>query len=169
MRTIVSDSSCLIDIQKGGLLRAFLKLPHELVIPDVLLEGELPSFTKTEVSLLRSGMKGASLTSKGVTRVAEVLSGSPFLSTTDGFALVVAEQNKDCVFLTGDKRLRTLVESSSIEVHGVLWAAEQIAFCKTASVKLVVEALECWREDGGIRIPLSEIGRLLSKLHNNRT
>lgn len=34
MRIIVSDSSALIDLRKGGLLELFFKLPFEFVIPD---------------------------------------------------------------------------------------------------------------------------------------
>jgi predicted nucleic acid-binding protein len=169
MRIIVSDSSCLIDIQKGGLLRAFLKLPHELVIPDVLLEGELLSFTKAELALLRSEMKVASLASDGVSKVASVLRRCPYLSVNDGFALLVAEEHEDCIFLTGDKRLRALAESSSIETHGILWVADQMAQHKVASIKVIVEALECWRDDEAVRVPVTELGKLLSKLQGKRS
>ena len=41
MRIIVSDSSCLIDLRKVGLLDAFLKLPYEFLIPNTLFEDEL--------------------------------------------------------------------------------------------------------------------------------
>ena len=32
MRIIVSDTSCLIDLRRGGLLELFLELPYEFVI-----------------------------------------------------------------------------------------------------------------------------------------
>lgn len=38
MRLIVSDSSCLIDLRKASLLKAFLDLPYEVLIPDALFE-----------------------------------------------------------------------------------------------------------------------------------
>ena len=72
MRIIVSDSSCLIDLRKGKLLGPFLKLPYELVIPDVLLENELLSFTKREIALMRREMslrekaEGARMECRGI-------------------------------------------------------------------------------------------------------
>ena len=38
MRIIVSDSSCLIDLRKVGLVEAFLKLPYEFLIPNTLFD-----------------------------------------------------------------------------------------------------------------------------------
>lgn len=56
MRIIVSDSSCLIDLRKADLLEAFLKLPYELVVPDVLLEDELLRFSAKQLARIRAGM-----------------------------------------------------------------------------------------------------------------
>jgi len=48
MRIVVSDSSCLIDLRKGSLLDAFLKLPYEILIPNTLFEDELLKFTSAQ-------------------------------------------------------------------------------------------------------------------------
>ena len=55
MRLIVSDSSCLIDLRKASLLEAFLDLPFEVLIPDVLFEEELVRFTPAQKDLLLRG------------------------------------------------------------------------------------------------------------------
>ena len=57
MRLIVSDSSCLIDLRKASLLEAFLELPYEVLIPDLLFEEELVRFTPAQKDLLlREGL-----------------------------------------------------------------------------------------------------------------
>ena len=46
MRTVVGDSSCLIDLGKGGLLKALFALPYRFLMPNTLFEDELLSFGK---------------------------------------------------------------------------------------------------------------------------
>lgn len=40
MRSIVSDTSCMIDLGKAALLEAILALPYRFLMPDVLFENE---------------------------------------------------------------------------------------------------------------------------------
>ena len=91
MRIIISDSSALIDLRKGEILELFLKLPFEFVIPDVLIESELLSFSKKEISLLRKQMIVAKLGGDDVEKARLIVASVPARSLLDGFALVVAE------------------------------------------------------------------------------
>jgi hypothetical protein len=36
MKVLVSDTSVLVDLERGGLLEAVFKLPVELAVPDLL-------------------------------------------------------------------------------------------------------------------------------------
>lgn len=38
---LVSDTSVLIDLERGGLLEAVFALPHEFAVPDVLYDHEM--------------------------------------------------------------------------------------------------------------------------------
>lgn len=116
-----------IDLRYAGLLKVFLELPSEFVIPDVIFHDELLSFFRKEKALIRRRMTIVSLEAEGVERVNEVLALSPALSTYDGFAFVVAEKSPDPILLTGDRRLRTLAQTAQVEVHGVLWAVDHLA------------------------------------------
>lgn len=164
MRIIVSDSSCLIDLRKAKLLYPFLALPYERVIPDVLLTDELLRFTKKQLARIRRDMTVVSLAGEGVERVAEVLRGCPALSTYDGFALVTAEDHPGCILLTGDRRLRQLTEGREIEVHGVLWVAQQLKLHGTATDEALLSGLETWRDDQTSRLPRAVLGRMISEL-----
>lgn len=81
MRIIVSDSSCLIDLRKASLLRPFLELPYEIIIPDTLFEEELLKFSAAEKKiLLDHGLKVIEIPGDGVLRAQELESRFPALS-----------------------------------------------------------------------------------------
>lgn len=161
MQIIVSDTSCLIDLRKGGLLEAFLMLPYELVIPDVLLDNELLSFTEKDLTLIKRKMTVATLKGDSVERVGWILVHSPALSTYDGFAFVVAEERPGCILLTGDRRLRNLAEVEKMEVHGVLWVIEELAANKATRSWVLLKALMLWRDDTTVRLPRAELERMI--------
>ncbi|MCB0324341.1 MAG: hypothetical protein KDD69_12245 [Bdellovibrionales bacterium] len=167
MRIIVSDASCLIDLQRDHILEVFLELPFEFVIPDVIFDDELVSFTRVEKALLRKHMTIAGLDGDGVTRVSEILIQAPALSVHDGFAFVVAEENPGSILLTGDRRLRNLAESEEIEVHGVLWVIQQLDIHKQATRKQRLTALEIWRDDPACRLPPNALGRMIARLQRS--
>ena len=109
MRIVVSDSSVLVDLRKGGLLLVFLMLPFELLIPDVLLESELLSFSASEKRQIAERME------------------------------VVA-------------------------LNGVLWAVKQMSDHAVVDDATLREALIVWRDDPKVRLPISDISRLLNSL-----
>lgn len=164
MRIIVNDSSALIDLKKGGLLEIFLSLPFTLLVSDDLLADELLSFTKTEISLMRRKMSVTSLSGVEMKRVRQVQRESPALSLHDCASFVLAQREKGCILLTGDKRLRAKAESTAIECHGVLWAVEHIAEAKLAKVKMLLKALEIWQNDSTVRLPQADLDKAITKL-----
>lgn len=166
MQIIVSDSSALIDLRKGGILELFLKLPFEFVIPDALIESELLSFTKKELAALRKHMKVATLDGTGVKQARAIVAETPALSLLDGFALVVATQHPGAILLTGDKRMRQRAESTRIECHGVLWIVEELLKLPNPEIKMLRVALHTWSEDPYVRLPASEIERLIESTKN---
>ncbi len=162
MRILISDSSALIDLRKGLILELFLKLPFEFVIPDALIESELLSFTKKEINSLRKQMTVATLDGQEVDKAQSIVSAAPALSMIDGFALVVAEKHPGCILLTGDRRMRLKAEENNIECHGVLWIIEELAKMHSISSKILLNTLKTWSDDPYVRLPRSEIERLIS-------
>ena len=58
MRIVVSDTSCMIDLRKGGLLEAMLQLPYSFVMPDTLFENEWLGLSANEKrTLLNLGLE----------------------------------------------------------------------------------------------------------------
>lgn len=164
MRIIVSDSSALIDLKKGGLLEVFMRLPWELIVPEDILADELLSFTWEEIAAMRRGMTAAVLNGVELQRVRELQQGVPALSIHDCTALIVAGRTAGAVLLTGDRRLREKATDAGIECHGVLWAAEAIAEAGLATGKTLLSALARWRADPLVRLPRAELEALARRL-----
>ena len=164
MRIIASDTSALIDLRKGALLEAFLKLPFEFIIPDLLLISELIKFTRAERNLIDKKMTVAHLNGNEVIHAQRLVVESPVLSLSDGFALIVAKKYPRCTLLTGDRRLRQRAEMIEVECRGVLWVVEELARQKIIEEKFIVVALKSWREDPLVRLPSQEINRILRSL-----
>jgi predicted nucleic acid-binding protein len=163
MRIIISDTSCLIDLKKASLIEAFLQIPYEIVIPDVLFEEELLSFTQDEKSLLQSGLKILSLPGAEIIRVQSIARSNPKLTINDCFAFVLAERFQNSILLTGDGGLRALATDSMIEVHGVLWVLDEVYNARIVTPDLIYDALLKYEADERVRLPRKEMKRSLER------
>ena len=169
MQVIVSDSSCLIDLRKGGLLRALLRLPYTVVMPQPLFDDELLSISATEkAALTTGGLEVRELDSAAVTRAARYRREHVALRLNDCFALVLAEDTEDSVLLTGDRRLREVALASGVKAHGVLWATDRMRDHGAAGNDLLRAALEVFRDDPLVFLPEEEIRMRLKRLYRKR-
>ena len=85
-----------MDLRKVSLLDAFLKLPHEILIPNTLFE--LLKFTEAQKRrMLRGGLKVIDLPGGRVLRTQQVMTGVPPLSVHDGLAFALAEALQGCI------------------------------------------------------------------------
>ena len=158
MRIIVSDSSCVIGLRKASLLDAFLKLPHEILIPNTLVEDERLGFIGTQKrGQIPRGLKVIDLPGKCVERARRILLEIPHLCVHDALALVVAEANEDCIILTGDGVLHALACASKIEVRGLLWVVDQLYSNGLGSAKILREALRVLARDSSVGLPRKEL------------
>ncbi len=164
MRIVVSDSSCLIDLRKVSLLDALLRLPFEFLIPDTLFEDELLKFTAAQKkALLRGGLKVIDLPGERVLRAQAVMRQAPRLSVNDGFAFALAEGHPGCILLTGDGELRDLATRHQMEVHGVLWAIDEIHRNQIETAKTLLAALQAFSEDPAVRLPRREVSASIKR------
>lgn len=164
MRIIVSDSSCLIDLRKASLLDVLLKLPYEILIPDILFEDELLKFTAQQKrTLLRGGMKVIDLPGESVLRVQEVMRITPRLSVHDGFAFALAENYPGCVLLTGDGGLRSLAIEHGMNVHGVLWVIDEVYSNGLARACDLLAVLHGFANDQTVRLPRRELAAYIRR------
>lgn len=164
MRIIVNDSSALIDLRKGGLLEFLVELPFEFVISDGILADELLSFKRSEIAFMRRRMNVVTLDGIEIQVVARLQRQHPALSLHDCSSLVIAQRESGCILLTGDRRLRVCAEAVPIECHGVLWVVEELTKAKLVSEKLLIKALEIWRDDSTVRLPAAALFQAISRM-----
>ena len=88
MQVLVSDTSVLIDLERGSLLEASFRLPFRFVVSDLLYERELKNQGGEE--LMRLGLVVEQLDGDGVSHALACRQRSPALSLPDCFGLVLA-------------------------------------------------------------------------------
>jgi len=123
MIILVSDTSILIDLKRGGLLETAFACGFTLVVPDLLYDRELEAENGAYLRALGLGV--VSLTPDEVAYAQNVRKECKALSLPDCFALSCATRANH-VLLTGDKALRTAASSRNASVYGLLWILDQM-------------------------------------------
>lgn len=123
MPFLVSDTSVIIDLDRGDLLEAAFALGDSLVVPDLLFQRELDADFGDRLREL--GIVIESLSGAEVTRAAQLGRAERRLSVADTFAFSLA-QGRQWTLLTGDGVLRAVSEAQGLPVHGVLWLVDRI-------------------------------------------
>ena len=165
MRIIVSDTSCVIDLRKGGLLEAVFGLPYQFVMPRMMFDDELLTLSPKEKSrLLARGLALEDFDGAGVLQAQRYLNAHPALKLYDCFALVLAEATGDAILLTGDAPLRSVASQKGVEVHGVLWAIDELGAQASVPAQAIHDALSTYLSDQLVFLPESEIRQRLKRI-----
>ncbi len=160
MRIVVSDTSCIIDLHKVDLLFALLELPYSFVIPHMLFDDELHRLTAAEKTQLQHrGLEVQELDGDSVAHAVNYFNAHPALHLNDCFALRMAEELDNAILMTGDANLRAVATEKAVEVHGVLWVADQLDQCALVDRTVLQAAMRVFRDDPLVFLPLDEIRR----------
>ena len=159
MIILVSDTSVLIDLERGGLLETVFDAGLTLVVPDLLYERELES--DIGPYLRRLGLGVVSLTAAEVQLAQEVRTERPGLSLPDCFALSCAtRQNHKLV--TGDGLLRKEAGKRLGQVYGLLWLLDQIAASGMIPLAVLQDGLRKVAAHPRARLPAEEVRKRLN-------
>ena len=160
MNVLVSDTSVLVDLERGALLEASFRLPFRFTVPDLLYERELKDWRGAE--LIRLGLAVEELDGGGVSRALAYRQRAQALSLPDCFALALA-QTRSWTLLSGDSALRRLAEDEGLECHGVLWLLDEMYTAAAVSVREVHDGLTKISKHPRCRLPKPEIRRRLAR------
>lgn len=160
MKVLVSDTSALVDLERGSLLDATFGLPFEFTVPDLLYERELRDYGGDR--LLGLGLHVAGLSGDGVMRALEYRRQRPALSLPDCFALALAVHGPWSL-LTGDAELRRLAESERVECHGVLWLMDRMIETASATARQLHDGLAAIIAHPRCRLPKREVRARLAQ------
>ena len=123
MIILVSDTSIMIDLERGGLLEATFSCGLTMVVPDLLYERELAP--ENGALLRKLGLGVVSLTPEEVAVAQQLRNERKALSLPDCFALSLATR-ADHALVTGDKILRNEATARLGNVYGLLWMLDQL-------------------------------------------
>ena len=122
MPILVSDTSVIIDLERGAFLEDLFRLPFEFAVPDLLFHRELAG--ELGDRLIALGLRVEELAPAELSRATIVRRQRNDLSTPDTFAFALAEA-RGWPLLTGDGGLRRFAADNRVEIHGVLWICDR--------------------------------------------
>jgi hypothetical protein len=156
---LVSDTSVLIDLQRGRLLETALRLPYDFAVPDLLFERELRTWDGPD---LRHHLVILSLAGEGVAQAAAFRRADARLSLPDALALALAKIGS-YILLAGDAALRAMAETEKVDCHGVLWILDKIEAHDLITQHDLHAALTSISQHPRCRLPRSEIRKRLER------
>ena len=157
-RVVVSDSSVLIDLDRGSLFTAAFSLRLEFCVPDLLYRRELQPYGGDR--LVDMGLKVLDLDGDGVAQAARYHRTVPALSLSDAFALALAHRTGSTL-LTGDARLRRLARDEEIVCHGVLWLLDRVHDEQTETPQRLYDGLVSIRDHPRSGLPRAVVNKPL--------
>jgi hypothetical protein len=160
MIILVSDTSVLIDLERGGLLEPAFSCGLTMVVPDLLYERELEA--DNGPLLRRLGLGVVALVPDEVTFAQQLRKELPGLSLPDCFALTCARR-PDHALVTGDKLLRMEAQSRQCTVYGLLWILDQMESSGSAGATLLHEGLTRLSNHPRSRLPAGEVRARLQR------
>jgi hypothetical protein len=160
MAVLVSDTSVIIDLERGTLLDDLFRLPFEFAVPDLLFRRELAGALGDR--LIALGLRVEELTSVELTRATTVRRERKELSTPDTFAFAIAE-GRQWPLLTGDGGLRRLAAECHVAFHGVLWICDQLETGSHVPRPRLHAGLTALSSHPRCRLPAAEVRQRLDR------
>lgn len=160
MIVLVSDTSVLIDLERGGLLEAAFACGHQLIVPDLLYVLELEP---ENGSLLKAmGLQVVELTSEEVAFAQATQAAAPALSPADCFALSCARRPQH-MLVTGDMALRRRAEEDEVLCRGLLWLLDEMEVSGAIAAMSLAEGLQRIAAHPRCRLPKADVQLRIKK------
>ena len=162
MPTLIVDSSCVIDLHKVALLLPLFELPYTIAMPQALLNDELIRLSEDEKrGLMDGGLETRHLDAAGLLQAERYFDRFPALTWNDCLALIMAEEIEAAILLTGDSVLRRIATDNDIEVHGVIWALDELARLAVVDRARLAVAVQTLLDDPLVFLPERELRQRL--------
>jgi len=157
---LISDSSVLIDLERGNLLEVALRAPLAMAVPDLLYDRELAE--ENGAVLLDLGLQVVALDAEEVAFAQKTQQQRQKLSLPDCFAVTYARRPGH-MLLTGDAALRICARDIGVTCHGLLWLLDQLVALNAASPATFCAALRVIVAHPRCRLPSAEVKRRLAE------
>lgn len=128
-KIVVSDTNIFIDLISVNLLDSFFSLPWEIHTTDMIVQELIKSEQHEAITLLRENghlivkkFEGEELAQIARMKL-ERLSSNASIQDCSVWKLA---KDLECALLTGDNKLRKVVQNDNIEVHGILYLFDKM-------------------------------------------
>jgi hypothetical protein len=138
MAILVSDTSVLIELDRGNLLEAAFSCDITMVVPDLLYQNEIED--ENGPYLRKLGLGVVSLSPDEVELAQTIKQQRPALSLPDCFALSCALRQNH-VLVTEDRKLHNEAATRKAKVCGLFWILDQMEACGKFSLSTLHEGL----------------------------
>ncbi len=160
MIILVSDTSVLIDLERGGLLETAFSCGLTMVVPDLLYARELEPDNGPYLRALGLGV--VALSPDEVEFAQKLRQSQPGLSLPDCFALSCARRQGHAL-VSGDKLLRAEAQGHLCIVYGLLWILDQMEASGKISTPMLHEGLSRIWNHPRCRLPKLEVTNRLKR------
>ena len=160
MTVLVSDTSVIIDLERGELLESVFQLAVDFAVPDLLFHRELAGPLGDR--LLALGLRVEELSPGEVQGATVLRRADATLSLPDTFAFALA-QGRQWTLLTGDAGLRRTAEAHALDVHGTLWVLDQLEAQGACSLQVLAAGLAKASGHPRCRLPRAEVNARLTR------
>jgi len=161
MIILVSDTSVLIDLDRGGLLEAAFACGHQMIVPNLLYDRELKE--ENGPLLCSLGLQIIDLTSEEMEFAQSFQIANPALSLPDCMAMSCARRPHHKL-ITGDKNLRNRASNlQNVDCQGLLWLLDQMESSGIIAVASLAEGLQRISAHPRCRLPTQEVRARLDR------
>lgn len=160
MTVLVSDTSVIIDLERGEILETVFTLDVAFAVPDLLFQRELAGPLGDQ--LLALGLQVEELEPAELQNATVLSRADRSLSLPDAFAFALAHSRK-WTLLTGDAGLRRAAEAHQVDVHGTLWILDKLEADGVCGHDMLDGALTKTSSHPRCRLPRAEIARRLAR------
>lgn len=155
MIVLISDTSVLIDLERGGLLDHAFGCGFQLGVPDFLYARELDGDFGTQ--LQEYGLAVFELEADELVLAQRIFSDRSALSLSDCAALSCSLRPEH-VLVTGDRVLRNeAIDRGVAEVHGILWLLDGMLEPGGVDPRILFDGLARIAAHPRCRLPRDEI------------
>jgi hypothetical protein len=156
---LISDTSVLIDLERGDIIESAFRTSYDLAVPDVLYKRELEPYNGRQLRTL--GLKVMTVEAAGVVLAASYRIREQKISFNDSMALALAKATTS-ILLTGDASLRALAGQEAVECHGLLWLFDVFEKEVTLGPAPLHVALTRIKNHASCRLPSQEVEKRLA-------
>jgi len=129
-------------------------LPYTIVVRQSLLDDELTRLTGDEKrELVDLGLQTLHLDAAGLVQAERYFDRYPAMAWHECLALRMAEEVAVATLLTGDSRLRRIAREKAIDVHGVIWALDEMHRLAIVEPTRLERAIQAWIDDPLVFLP----------------